>query len=807
MSKIETQPPRRPARKLKIDPKRIKNLAMAFIIIVAFIAIGVVTYAALGMPAWDPEQLSGARTTQVLDDKGQLIASLHAEENRTEVTLDKIPKDLINAFISIEDQDFYEHHGVNFKGIARALWVNFQTGEKSQGASTITQQLARQAFLTSQKDWMRKIREMLLAFKLEALYSKDEIMVMYLNKIYFGSGAYGVEAASNTYFGHGVGNLTLAEASLLAGLPQAPNAYDPFKYMDRAKNRQRLVLNNMVACGYITQETADKAFNTQITLNSKVSNGSSKYGYYTDAVIDEALDIIKDLKSFDDPNAAVYKAGLKIYTGMDSDLQLHAEKLYSDSKYFPSETKGGLFVQSAMTVIDFQTGEVKALMGGRKYERQRGFNRATSAYRQPGSCIKPLTVYSPALEQGLPVFYTLNDSPLSIKVGNSVWSPKNYDGVYRGYIPMRTAVKYSINTYAVQLLEKVGIEYSFNFGKNLGLELVDGRSTINDLALAPLALGGLTHGATPMQMAAAYGAIGNDGIYVKPHLIDKIENADGAVIYSFKPEYKRVMSEQTAWLMNSMMQSVVKEGTGTKAQVPNIPTCGKTGTSEEYANSWFCGFTPQYSCAVWMGYDRQDFSMNHIYGGSWPAPLFRELLTMAHKHGGDTNFGPMPEKIVQATVCSKSGKLPSAICPPEDLITDFCLASAVPQEYCDAHQQVYICPVSGKLAGKYCPNPVLRSLVKNETGGSADTESVPVETCDIHTAPSSAAVLGGQIAICRDPRHGDAIYRANIPGALQRGGCSPEYIQYITLPAGQLPPPLCPLPDHQIYSKKAGNTS
>ncbi len=800
MSKVEPQSIKKPRKKLKLDPKRIRTLAIAFIFMVTFIVIGVVTYAALGMPAWDPEQLSGAKTTQVLDDQGQLVANLHAEENRTEITLDKVPKDLVNAFISIEDQDFYEHHGVNFKGIARALWVNFQSGDKSQGASTITQQLARQAFLTSQKDWMRKIREIILAFKLEALYSKDEIMVMYLNKIYFGSGAYGVEAASTTYFGHGVESLTLAEASLLAGLPQAPNTYDPFKYLDRAKNRQKLVLNNMVSCGYISQDAADKAYNSQIKFNNKVSTGNTTYGYYTDAVIDEAIEIIKDLKTYDDPNAAIYRAGLKIYTTMDSSLQLQAEKLYSQSKYFPNESKGGLTVESAMTVIDHKTGEVKSLMGGRKYERQRGFNRATSAYRQPGSCIKPLTVYSPALEQGLPVFYTLNDSPLSIKVGNSVWSPKNYDGVYRGYIPMRTAVQYSINTYAVQLLEKVGIQYSFDFGRNLGLELIDAPS-VNDMGLAPLALGGLTHGATPVQMAAAYGAIANDGVYIKPHLIDKIEDADGTVIYSFKPEYKRVMSEQTSWMMTNMMQTVVQAGTGAKAQVPNVPTAGKTGTSEEYANSWFCGFTPEYSCAVWMGYDRQDYSMNHIYGGSWPAPLFRELLTTAHKRGGDTSFSPMPAKITSASVCSKSGKLPSANCPQDDIISDYCLTGSAPQEICDIHQMVYICPISGKLAGRFCPNPELRSMVINQTGTSSDKESVPVETCDIHTSPSAATLFGNQIAICRDPRHGGAIYSANIAHVPQRGGCSPEYIQYITLPAGQLPPPACPLSDHQITDK------
>lgn len=784
-------------KKRKINLKKVRNIILSLLVLMFLGGVGTIVYATSGMPAFDPEQLTGARTTQVLDDQGKVVASLHAEENRTEITIDKVPRNLVNAFLAIEDQEFYNHHGVNFKGIARAVWVNVKEGGKSQGASTITQQLARSAFLTSEKQWVRKVQEIILAFKLESKYSKDEILTMYMNKIYFGAGAYGVQAASSTYFGKSVEKLTLSEASLLAGLPQSPSAYDPFRYMEKAKNRQRLVLNNMVSCGYITQPEADQAYDTPIKLNTKLSTGT-KYGYYKDAVIDEAIEIMKELKTIEDPDSAIYRAGLKIYTSMDADLQSTAETLYATASYFPSETKNGSIVQSGMVVVDHKTGEVKALMGGRKYEQVRGFNRATSAYRQPGSCIKPLTVYSPALEQGIMPFYTLDDSPLSIKVGNTIWQPKNYDGVYRGLIPMRTAVQNSINTYAVQLLEKVGIRYSFDFGNKLGLDLVDKPGT-NDLALAPLALGGLTHGVTPMQMAAAYATIGNGGVYIKPHLIAKIEDANGTVIYNFKPEYKRVMSEQTAWLMNSMMQTVVQSGTGTKAQVPGIPTCGKTGTSEEYANSWFCGFTPEYACAVYMGYDRQEYSMNHIYGGSWPAPLFRELLTKAHKHGGSTSFGGMPDNIVQVTVCSISGKRPGANCG-DCLITEYCRADCIPQETCNSHQQVYICQESGMLAGPYCPHPILRSMTRTD-GASADENRIPTETCTLHTGPSASTVFGNQIAICRDPRHGGTLHRANIAGGNQTGGCPSQYLQYITLPAGQAPPPFCGLADHQIKNK------
>jgi len=759
-------------------------------------AVGVIAVAARNLPTWDPQQLSGANTTFLYDGEDRLVASLHAEENRTEVSLDKIPQDLINAFIATEDKDFYKHHGINFKGILRAIVRNVQSGDlTAQGASTITQQLARNAFLTLDKRWERKVKEMILSFKLEAKYSKDEILIMYLNKIPFGAGAYGVQAAANTYFNKDVSELTLEECALLAGLPQSPNAYNPFKYYDRAKARQHIVLNNMVNCNFIDQETADRAYETPLVFK-KINNTNTKYGYFTDAVIEESLDILNDLKIFDDPDNAIYRAGLKIYTTMDSDLQEYAEEIYSNNANFPNQSQKGEQIESAMALIDHSNGEVKSIMGGRKYEHKRGFNRATSAYRQPGSSIKPISVYAPAVEDGYMPFYVLDDSPISFKIGTDVWSPQNYDGKYRGLITMRTAVQWSINTYAVQLLDQIGIRRSFDFARSLGLELVDTPGT-NDLGLAPLALGGLTRGATPVQMAAAYGTFGNGGIYVKPHFIRKIVDAKGLEIYNFKPVYSRVMSEQTAWLMANMLQTVVNSGTGTNAKVPGVFTAGKTGTSEEYKDSWFCGFTPGYSVAVWMGYDRE-YTMNKVYGGGYPAAIFRLMLQKAHEKNNPPEKD-MPGDIVQVTVCSKSGKLPSEICPEEQIISDYCTREAVPTETCDVHEQVFICPESGKLAGKYCPNPELRVMVKTREN-SRDPDRIPSETCDIHTEFTISGLFSNEVYICKDPRHNGKLYRANIPNTMQSGGCPEEYLEKVILPPGQYLP-YCPLEDHQVKNK------
>lgn len=787
----------RPTRR-RVNVRGLLKLLTILVLVGAGCMVGIFIYAASSLPAWDPQQLSGAKTTLIYDDQGVMIGGLHAEENRTEITLDKVPQDFINAIVATEDEDFYHHHGVNFKGIARAVVINITSGDLTgQGASTITQQLARNAFLTLDKQWERKVKEIILAFKLESNYSKDEILSMYMNKINFGAGAYGVQAAANTYFGKNVEDLDLGESSLLAGLPQSPNGYSPFQYYDKAKARQRQVLNRMVVCGFIDQATADQAFATPLEFN-KVQSADKRYGYYLDAVIDEALQIFKQKELKEDPDDLIYRSGFKIYTSMDSDLQSYAEQLYADPANFPAESKGGELLQSAFVLMDHSNGQVKAIMGGRNYEVRRGFNRATSAYRQPGSAIKPIAVYSPALENGFMPYYVLDDSPISFKMTGSVWSPKNYDGQYRGLVTMRTAVQWSINTYAVQLLDQVGIRTSFDFARSMGLELVDTPGT-NDLGLAPLSLGGLTHGATPLQMAAAYGAIANGGVYVKPHFIERIVDGQGVEIYSLQREDRRVMSPQTSWLMGHMMKTVVTSGTGTNAQVPNVATAGKTGTSEEYKDSWFCGFTPGYSVAVWMGYDEKH-TMTNIYGGGFPAKIFRSMLQKAHAKHNPPPKG-MPSGIVQTKVCSLSGLIPGDDCPEDQIITEFSRADAVPTEVCDAHEYVLICPDSGKLAGKYCPAPEMRPVVKARPGSKTE-DQIPTEKCDVHTEFTLQGMLRNEVWICTDPRHGGKLVRANVPGPLESGGCPREYMQKVVLDSSQQIG-TCDLSDHQVKRKKA----
>jgi penicillin-binding protein 1A len=756
--------------------------------------LGLVTYVAVDLPAFDPQQLSGANSTLLYDEDGKVFSMLHAGENRTEVSLDKIPPQLVQAFIATEDKDFYTHHGVTIRGIARALVRNVQSGDLTgQGASTITQQLARSSFLSADKNWLRKIKEVFLAIKLESMYSKEEIMEMYLNKIYFGAGAYGVQAASNTYFGKDVSQLTLPECSLMAGLVQSPNNYNPFTNYDRAKARQKLVLGGMVASGFISDAASTAAYNSPLVL-AKTQNTTAKYGYYEDAVIEETIKILEGIKGYEDADKSVYQGGLKIYTAINAPLQAFAEEYFKNSANFPAGGKNGLKIQAGMAIIDNNNGGVKAIMGGREYEQQRGFNRATDAYRQPGSSIKPLTVYSTALEQGKMPFMVLDDSPISFKTTNGTWNPQNYDLKYRGLINMRLAIELSINTYAVQMLDLVGTRHGFDQGKALGLSLVDTPGS-NDLNLASLALGGLTKGATPVQMAAGYSAFGNTGLYNKPHFINKIVASNGVTIYEFKTNPKRVMTLQTAWLMNNLLQSVVSSGTGTNAKVPNVPTAGKTGTSEDLTDVWFCGVTPLYSGAVWMGYDDQKNKMANAFGGGAPALMFKAMMQKAHQ-GVQSGDWSMPDDIVQVTVCSKSGLLPSSICPADELITEYCLKSAIPTATCNVHQNVVVCKETGKLATKYCPETITISALKVGEN-SAEVNKVPSERCTIHTSFILPSLLRNTVKICSDPRNDGQLYKANIAGLNQSGGCPAQYVNEIVIPPGERLP-ACPLADHQL---------
>ena len=740
-------------RKKKGSFKKIflRVFLLIFALGVAF-SLALLFYLIRSLPPWEPEKLTGANSTLIYDIDGDAAITLHAGENRIDVDLNQIPQDMINAFLATEDRKFYQHHGISLKGMARSLVANFTSGEMTQGASTITQQLARQSFLTLEKSWIRKSKEILISFRIEANFSKDEILNMYLNKIPFGAGAYGAQAAAHIYFDKDISELNLAECSLLAGLVQYPSGYNPFFNFDAAKKRHRVVLNNMVEMGFIIQAQADQAHAEELVLTSGTTGTvPTRYGYYRDAVIDEAVKVLSENK-IENPENAIYTGGLRIYTNLNPNVQLQMEADYADAANFPNQTQNDKPVESAMVVIENNTGGITALVGGREYTVQRGFNRATSAYRQPGSSIKPITVYSPALELGHMPFKVLDDSPISYQTGGGVWNPKNYDLRYRGLINMRTAVQNSVNTYAVQLLDEIGVRTAFDYGIAFGLSLTDQPGN-NDLSLAPLSLGGLTYGVTPVEMASAYATIANQGIHIEPHLINKIEVYDGTILYEFKPVYTRVIREDSAWLMTSMLQTVVQSGTGTRAAISGVPVGGKTGTTDELTNAWFCGITPVYSAAVWMGYDDQNKPMYNVYGGDFAARLFKNSIQKAHEGISPGSF-VIPENIVTVTVCSKDGKLPDVLTPVENRVSEFSTKEAAPSDYSSIYKSTAICSESQLLANGYCPEHVVQIML-DLPGSSHEPNKIPSEICQIHDANTEDPFFFPEL---RDPNHGNDLH-------------------------------------------------
>lgn len=551
-----------------------------------------------------------AASSQIYDVHGNLITTVHATENRLPVKLSQVPKDLQNAFIATEDNRFYSHHGVDPIGIMRAIWVNIAHDGVVEGGSTITQQLARNAFLTQDRTLKRKIMEAMLAIRIEQYYTKQEILEMYLNQIYFGQGAYGVQAAAHVYFGKNVQDLDLAQSAMLAGLPQSPNYYSPLTNYKAGKARQAVVLGQMVKYDYIDQATADKAKDEDLGLREKseAAHSDNNASYFIDYVISEIAE-----KYGDD---AVYKDGLKIYTTIDMKAQDAAVQAMHNLPNFYTDDKGLTQPQGALIAINPHNGYIVAMVGGRGDD---SFNRAVLAERQPGSAFKPF-VYLAAIQDGMTPGTVMDDK----KIEFNGWSPKNYEGTYSGQMTLHYALQHSVNTIAVQLADAVGMRKVLNLASSLGITTLDD-SKDNNLAAA---LGGLTNGVKPIDMAVAYGTLANGGVKVKPVAITKIVDRNGQVVEENSTEEQRVVDPKYAYVITNMLESVMSGGTGGGASIGR-PAAGKTGTTDESKDAWFVGYTPDLVAAVWMGDDYGIETLDDITGGTVPAVIWRDFMSQA----------------------------------------------------------------------------------------------------------------------------------------------------------------------------------
>jgi penicillin-binding protein 2A len=568
------------------------------------------------------------QATVFYDINGEVASKVSANKNEG-VPINEVPDSMKNAVIAIEDRRFYEHHGVDYIGITRALIRDIKARGMVEGGSTITQQLTKNTLLTSQKTLKRKVDEVFLAMQIERQYSKEEILQMYLNQIYFGDGAWGIKHAAQNYFAKEVKDLSISESALLAGLIKAPSALNPYHHLEKATQRRNLVLLQMKNQGYITSQQYDQALAEHVMLNDKGGDPfRGKYPHYVDQVFEEAINVYH--LSQDE----LLTGGYQIYTELDSTMQNAMEKTYQKDELFPKGTDR--MVQSGGILVDPKTGGIRAIVGGRGEHTFRGYNRATGLKAQPGSSIKPLAVFTPALENGWKITDMLMDEPMSF----AEYEPSNYNHEYAGEVPMYEAVMDSKNVSAVWLLNEIGIEKGLDCAKRFGIPLAKGDRNLS------LALGGLEGGVSPLIMAEAYSAFPNHGVRMKAHVIKKIVDAEGNPVAEWKGKKERVTTKAVTDQINTMLLGVVEHGSGKNAQIPGREIAGKTGSTQVpiegvkgVKDQWFVGYTPQLVGAFWVGYDKTD-EKHYLKttSSAGTAIVFREVMKEALKDKPSTSF-------------------------------------------------------------------------------------------------------------------------------------------------------------------------
>ena len=688
--------------------KKLFNILLIIIIILSvptFVASKTIKKYIKQLPSIDElQEYKPNLSTKIFDINGKLIDELFIEK-RSYLTIDQIPKNLINAILATEDDNFYKHWGVSPSGIIRATIINSITGKFSQGGSTITQQLAKGLFLTREKKLTRKIKEAVLAVELERKYSKNEILEMYLNHIYLGHGVYGISMAADLYFRKNPAQLTLEECALIAGLPKAPEYYSPFKSKERALTRRNFVLTRMFKKKLITEKEFNEATKTPIKISDSIYK--EKYASYFVEFIRQDLE-----QKYGD---MLYKGGLKIYTTLDLDMQIAAvdslEKHLAEfdktkkekiTKYLETKKVGYLDddiknykslesyknIQGSIIALDTKTGQIRALVGGRDF-KQSQFNRAIQAKRQPGSSFKPI-IYTAAIDKGIPPNFMLKDEPVVYYnngqdwqlVGHSkdmsdvspeimktlrlrddgktkknskdkkhkydplqIWMPSNYSNKYLGNITLRKSLEKSVNITSIKLLEKIGSTTACTYAKRLGI-------TSNISPYLSLVLGAFV--VTPLEITKAYATIANAGIKTEPYAIIRVCDKNDRILEERYSKEEIVLSEQTAYIMTNLLKGVVQHGTGKKALELGRPAAGKTGTTNDSTDVWFIGYTPQIVASVWVGYDNQKSIGQAQTGGSVACPIWTDFMKNALKHKPYLDFN-VPTNIVFIPVDKKTG--------------------------------------------------------------------------------------------------------------------------------------------------------
>lgn len=649
-----------------------KKVAFTLLVLFFLLLVGGAAAAAVMIskaPEFDPEKLTAPVPSTIFDMNGDAVAEIGTEK-RDLVEFEEIPDLVVDAIIATEDSRFFKHHGIDPIRLGGAVLSNFRDGFGSQGGSTITQQVVKMYFLSPEKTLTRKVQEAWLALQLERHFSKQEIFELYVNKIGMGGNIYGIKEAANTYFGKELDELSLPEAAVIAGLPQRPNAYNPFVNPDLANDRKNTVLYLMHQHGYITEEEMKEAQEVHVSSLIVEQEESNTDDAYLDSFVDQVIDEVEALGY--DP----FTEGLQIYTTLDPEAQKTVYRILNTDEYVQFSTDK---MQAGVVLLDTETGEIRAIGGGRKQEVRRGLNYAMDIERQPGSTIKPILAYGPAIEYlHWSTYHQINDDPHTYSDGTKV---RNWDHGYKGMQSIRYHLAHSRNIPAVKTIQEVGLDRAREFAGKLGIDI----PKITEAYV----LGGFDTGVSPVQMAGAFSAFGNGGIYNKPHVIRKIVLADGVTEIDLKPEPEVAMSDYTAFMVTDMMRSVVQYGTGTRGAVPGVPIAAKTGTTNYLENeiekwgvkstdspdSWYVGYSPLYTTAVWVGNDQKKYPADKRL----PAEIFRALMTEVHDGKDVPNF-KQPDSVVRIGVVKGSNppELPGPFTPENQIVYEYFVKGTEP---------------------------------------------------------------------------------------------------------------------------------
>ncbi len=676
-----------------IPRRMVRSLLITLLVLFSMALIGMVIgvdYLSQDLPSLDALQsIEPSVKTVIFAANGDTLREFYTE-NRTIVPLSRIPVSLQQAVISVEDRRFHEHYGIDLRRLVGVVWINLTTS-RSPGGSTLTQQLARNLFprlLPSQKRITRKFREWMVAAQIESIYTKDEIMAMYLNQIYLGKGSYGVQAAAHTFFGKNVWELGPAECTMIAGMIQLPEHYSPIRHLDEAYARRSTVLETMIIAGYLTRPEAEAIGSIEVHPVTAGGNSRNKSGFAAYFVEEVRKDLEKTYGA-----TKLYKEGLRVWTTLNPQYQMWMEEaleehltkeetereyemtkaLYDSLVVLDERPEKLEYLQGAALLQDVRTGAILGMVGGRSFADYK-WNMSTQATRQPGSIFKPF-VYLTALQHGYMTCSILMDTPFVLDTGVSLWRPKNFGGRFRGPMTLRFALTRSVNTPTAKLYQDFGLAPVLENVRKLGF-------TTRLPRVPALFLG--AGEVTLREVVAAYSSFANHGVYTRQHLITRVESAEGEILFETRIDQREALDPAEAYMMTNLLQTTVREGTAVSARWRGFTKsgAGKTGTTNESTNAWFCGFTPSFCGGVWVGFDQAIPMGRGATGARMALPIWARFMGKITDQKGEEPF-IRPPGIIEETVCLNSGMLATAGC--DSIASEVFLPQFFPQDVCDLH--------------------------------------------------------------------------------------------------------------------------